>query len=82
MDKSREERVAEGITILRKLREVGIDDYNPGAKVVKDAIRAWIADGTAVTIKKIDFGRFDRVGTLVLPRRAGVEPSLALKVRE
>lgn len=82
MEKTKEERVAEGITILRKLREVGIDDMNPGAKVVKDAIRAWIADGAAVTLKRIDFGRFDRVGVLVLPRRSGVEPSLALKVRE
>jgi hypothetical protein len=82
MEKTKEERVAEGITLLRKLRDVGIEDTNPGAKVVKDAIRTWIADGLAVTLKKIDFGRFDRMGTLILPRRSGVEPSLALKVRE
>lgn len=82
MQKSKEERVGEGITILKKLREVGIEDWNPGAKVVKDAIRSWIADGHGTTIKKIDFGRFDRIGTLILPARAGVEPSLTLKVRE
>ena len=82
MSKTKEERVGQGITILKKLREVGIEDCNPGTKVVKDAIRAWIADGSATTLKKIDFGRFDRVGTLVLPARAGVEPSLTLKVRE
>ena len=82
MSKTKEERVTEGITILKKLREVGIDDLNPGVKVIKDAIRAWIMDGLATTVKKIDFGRFDRVGTLILPARSGVEPSLTLKVRD
>jgi hypothetical protein len=81
MSKTKEERVREGITILHKLRSVGIVDSNPGVVTVKDAIRAWIADGLAVTIKKIDFGYFNRVGTLILPARAGVEPSLTLKVR-
>ena len=81
MSKTKEERVREGITILQKLRSVGIEDGNPGVKVVKDAIRNWIADGLTITLTKIDFGRFDRIGTLVLPARAGVEPSLTLKVR-
>jgi hypothetical protein len=81
MSKTKEERVREGITILQKLREVGIVDNNPGVVAVKDAIRTWIADGNAVTLKRIDFGYFDRVGTLILPSKAGVEPSLTLKVR-
>ncbi len=71
----------EGITILQKLRSVGIVDSNPGVVTVKDAVRTWIADGLSVTLKRIDFGNFDRVGTLILPSRAGVEPSLTLKVR-
>lgn len=81
-EKTKEERVAEGMTILFKLREVGIEDSNPGVKIIKDAIRAWISDGIPVTLKRIEFGRLNRLGELILPRRAGVQPSLLLRVIE
>jgi hypothetical protein len=68
------------MTKLFKLREVGVEDTNPGFTAVKDAVRQWIADGRTVTLKKIYFGRLDRVGELVLPSRSGVEPGLTLKV--
>lgn len=79
-EKTREERVSEGMTILFKLREVGIETTNPGFTVVKDAVRQWIADGRTVTLKKIYFGRLDREGELLLPWRSGVQPGLTLKV--
>jgi hypothetical protein len=78
--KTKEERVREGMAILFKLREIGIDDTNPGVKAVKEAIRQWIADGIAYNSEKIYFTPFNRVGKLVLPSRAGVQPSLSLKV--
>ena len=81
-EKTKEERVAEGMTILFKLREVGIEDSNPGVKVIKDAVRTWINDGIPVSLKRIEFGRINRVGELVLPRRSGVQPTLLLRVVE
>ncbi len=78
--KTKEERVSEGMTILFKLREIGVESTNPGFETVKAAVRRWIDDGEPVTLKKIYFGRLDRVGELVLPRRAGVQPGLTLKV--
>lgn len=78
--KTKEERVSEGMTILFKLREVGVEATNPGFEVVKAAVRQWIADGEATTLRRIEFGRLNRVGELVLPRRSGVQPELTLKV--
>ena len=75
---TREGRAAEGITVLRKLREVGVEDTNPGTKTIKDAIRTWIEDGAPQTVERISFGRVDRVGTLVLTRSG--KASLTLKV--
>ena len=79
-DKTKEERVSEGMTILFKLREVGVEDANPGFETVKAAVRQWITDGRQVTLRKIYFGRLNREGELVLPRRPGVQPGLTLKV--
>ena len=75
---TREGRAAEGITVLRKLREVGVEETNPGTKIIKDAIRIWIDDGEPITVEKISFGRIDRIGTLVLTRSG--KASLTLKV--
>ncbi len=75
---TRESRATEGITVLRKLREIGVEDTNPGAKTIRDAIRTWIEDGAPITVERISFGRLDRVGTLVLTRSG--KASLTLKV--
>lgn len=74
----REGRAAEGITVLRKLREVGVEDDNPGTKTIKDAIRTWIEDGAPCLIERIDFGRLNRVGMLELSKSG--KAALTLKV--
>lgn len=79
-EKTKEERVSEGMTIIRKLLEVGVEATNPGFVAVKAAVSAWIADGRPSTLSQINFGRLNRVGELVLPRRSGTEPTLTLKV--
>lgn len=79
-EKTREERTSEGMTILFKLREVGVEATNPGFETVKAAVRQWIADGRSATLREIYFGRLDRVGELVLPRWSGKQPELTLKV--
>lgn len=79
-NKTKEERVSEGMTILFKLRDIGIESTNPGFETVKKAVRQWIDDGLYMTLKKIYFGRLNRIGELVLPQRSGVQPGLSLKV--
>lgn len=75
---TREGRAAEGITVLKKLREVGVEDDNPGTKTIKDAIRKWIEDGEPCLLERIDFGRLNRVGILELSRSG--KAALTLKV--
>jgi len=82
LPKTKEERVSEGMTIIRKLLGIGVEATNPGFTTVKTAVSTWIADGKPITLSKIEFGRLDRVGELVLPHRHGAEPTLSLKVRK
>ena len=45
--KSREERTTEGITLLKKLREIGVGDYVSGFEEVIEQLRVWINNGPA-----------------------------------
>lgn len=77
-DKTKEDRVKETVTILRKLQEVGIADTDPGYKQVKELMTAWVATGEASS-HTVDFYRAGRRGELTLPRRADRAAGLALK---
>ena len=76
--KPKEDRVRETITILNKLKEVGIADTEPGYQEVKRLMSKWVHDGEAASYK-VDFHRFGRRAELVLPARADRTVSLALK---
>jgi hypothetical protein len=76
--KPKEDRVRETITILNKLKEVGIADTEPGYQEVKRLMSKWIHDGEAASYK-VEFHRFGRRAELVLPARADRTVSLALK---
>ncbi len=78
--KTKEERVREGMKILFKLKELGVPQDNCGFEEVKNAVSRWIADGLAISIKKISFYPFDRYGELILPSISGVEPTMVLKL--
>jgi hypothetical protein len=80
-DKTKEERLKEGMMVLNRLKEVGIPMENDGFIEVKNAISRWVQDGQAVIIEKINFFPFDRIGKLTLFRVAGpkTEPIMFLK---
>ena len=69
----------ETITILNKLREVGIAETDPGYQQVKTCMSVWVSNGEAAS-HKIDFHRHGRRGELVLPRRADRAAGLSLKM--
>lgn len=79
-EKTKEERVREGMKILMKLKELGVPQTNSGFLEVKNAVSMWITDGRAIEIKKINFFPFDRMGDLILPRISGIEPTMVLRL--
>ena len=73
------ERVKEGITLLRKIIDLGIAETDPGYVAIKDRINAWIRneeswDGTA------DFLRHGRRAYVKLPIKVGRTATVVLKV--
>lgn len=66
--KSKADRVKESITILKKLKELGIPNNEPGYYMTKEKLDEWIAGGDQWD-GRIDFPRFQRRAELVLPVR-------------
>lgn len=77
-EKPKEDRVRETITILNKLKEVGIADTDPGYVAVKAHMSEWVKTGEAAA-HSIEFPRHGRQGELTLPRRADRAAGLSLK---
>jgi hypothetical protein len=78
--KTKEERLSDGLKVLRKLQEIGVPRDNSGFTEVQAAISKWVADGVAASVKKINFFPFDREGELTLSTIAGVEPIMRLRL--
>lgn len=66
--KSKMDRVKESITILKKLKELGIPVTEPGYYQTKERLDEWIAGGD-LWEGRIDFPRFQRRAELLLPVR-------------
>lgn len=76
--KSKEDRLKETITILKKLQEVGIPDTEPGYAEAKRLMSEWVREGAAAT-HIVEFPRYGRRAELVLPARADRAASMNLK---
>jgi hypothetical protein len=66
--KPKVDRVKEAITILQKLKELGIPASEPGYKLTKEHLDTWIAGGDQWS-GRVDFPRFERRAELTLPVR-------------
>jgi hypothetical protein len=78
-EKTKEERVREGMELLRKLREVGVSQYATGWNETKDVIATWVRDGVAWQ-GKIPFPSMGRVAEIILPVRRGRVANLWFRV--
>ena len=67
-DKTKEERLKEGLEILKQLEEIGISRGDPGFVATKTLISGWVMDGKTVE-EKIEFHRHGRRLEIYLPRR-------------
>lgn len=65
--KTREDRVKEGVSLLKQLREGGVRDISPGFLELKERIGDWVA-GEGSWEGVIDFKEYRRVAEVSLPK--------------
>ena len=81
MEKDKGERVAEVVTLLKKLIHVGIPTTDSGYKQAKALMDAWIV-GDYDMEEKIEFMRYGRVGHLSMFVKKGKSPIFVLKATD
>ncbi len=75
--KTKAERVLEAVTLLKKLKELGIVVSDPGYKQAKGFLDTWIQDGEEAN-HEFWFPRYGRKAVIDLPKR--VERAATLKL--
>jgi len=75
--KTKAERVLEAVTLLKKLKELGIVVSDPGYKQAKAFLDTWIQDGEEAN-HEFWFPRYGRKAVIDLPKR--VERAATLKL--
>jgi predicted transcriptional regulator len=76
--KTKGDRVKESIEILKKLRELGVLEREPGYQLTKEHFSKWVNTGEAWS-GDIYFPMLQRKAEIVLPARADRVASLLLK---
>lgn len=64
------EKVKEAVTILKKLKDLGIPETEPGYKMMKEKFDAWIRSDESWS-GDVYFPRFGRRAEVNLPTKAG-----------
>lgn len=77
-DKPKEDRLKEGISLLKQMNDMILDLDHPGMVELKTVISNWVKDGKAYD-GKIDFYDHDRFAEVSLPRTANKAATLAFK---
>jgi len=77
-DKPKEDRLKEGISLLKQMNDMILDLDHPGMIELKKVISTWVQDGKAYD-GKIDFYDHDRFAEVSLPRTANKAATVAFK---
>ena len=77
-DKLKEDRLKEGISLLKQMNDMIHDLDHPGMVELKTVISNWVNDGKAYD-GKIDFYDHDRYAEVSLPRTANKAATVAFK---
>ena len=80
LEKTKEDRLKEGITILKKLRNIGIDSEDSGSKQIQKHISNWVNTGEELPLTIVPFARYDRTAHLSLPKFTSSNANIVLKV--
>lgn len=78
MEKPKEERVKEGVRLLKELTSIGVQPTSPGFEELKAQISEWVATGKRWE-GTIMFPTYRRKAELVLPYKASQTATLAFK---
>lgn len=79
--KSKEDRLKEGINILKQLRDNGVQDYSLGFIELKTKISEWVS-GEGSWEGTIDFREYGRVAEVDLPKYTNRAAGLNFKVKK
>lgn len=79
-EKTQEERLTEGISLLKQLREAGIKDNGMGFQLVKAQISEWVRSGEPF-VGTISFAEHGREAELQLPKYNNKSADIRLKVK-
>jgi len=66
-EKTKEERLKEGISLLKQLKEAHVREYGDGFQTLKEKISHWVTTGEAWQ-GVVDFSEHGRMGEVELPR--------------
>jgi hypothetical protein len=80
-EKPMEERLKEGISLLKQLLDIVKHEETEGYSEVKKVITDWIKTGTPWD-GRIEFPWYSRVAEISLPRSAKLAATLAFKVKK
>lgn len=79
--KTQAERLSEGISLLKQLREVGVKDNGMGFQLVKAQISEWVNSGDSWQ-GTISFPEHGRIAEIQLPKYNNKSADLRLKVKQ
>jgi hypothetical protein len=74
-----QERMKESVELVSKMKELGVNDSEPGLVQLRAEMNAWIRGGVAWS-GRIEFPRYNRYAEVVLPDRAGRVASVAFNM--
>ena len=78
VDKPKEDRLKEGISLLKQMKDLIKDYLHPNYLELKQVISTWVNDGKAYD-GRIEFYDYDRYAEISLPRTANKAATLAFK---
>jgi hypothetical protein len=78
--KEKGERLQEGITLLKQLKEAGIKDHTMSFLMLKQKITEWVTSGDAFE-GKIEMEEYGRIAEVDLPKYNNRIAEIKLKVK-
>jgi hypothetical protein len=79
--KSTSSRVTESVNLVKKFRELGIADTEPGLVALRGKLNDWIKGAPAWT-GRIEFPRYGRYADVILPDKEGCVCSANFKMHK
>jgi hypothetical protein len=79
--KTQEDRLSEGVSLLKQLREVGVKDTGMGFQLVKAQISEWVKSGESWQ-GTISFPEHGRIAEIQLPKYNNKSADLRLKAKQ